>query len=248
MHRSYVVAWTVSMAAASVAGGATVFRGQDNNPAGFGALASFPNSVAAESSFLTAAVGTASEFGFETFEPGPVPGVWDFGGGLTATHTSEATQAHSILTGISGVDTYALDGAKYLHSETAPGSGFFSLTFSRELTAIGMYVVDASDWIGTTDVPGPLFVELFDAQDMLVGRHDVTAAIAPSDLRSGNVAYFGVIADAPFTKLRMAQPLRASGGTSLTDAIGIDKITAVPGPGAAAVVFVAGVLGVRRRR
>ncbi len=247
MLKQAVGLFVSSCALGAEAGAASLFRGQDNNPAGTGALASYPTSTAAEASFL-AAVGTGvSTFGFESFATGTVPGTWQFGDGLSAAYANEATVANSISTGVSAVHTYPLDGTKYLYTETRPGAGFFTLTFNRELTGFGMYVTDASDWFGNSNIPGPLFVELLNAQGQVLETHDLTSSIPPAQLLSGNVAYFGVISDAPFVKVRLAQPLRQSGASTSSDGIGIDRISVVPGP-ATGLIALLGAAGAARRR
>lgn len=242
----------VTLALAGLASGASadqLFRGFDQNASGSGALASFPNSDAARAAYLATLAAAAQVQDFEALAPGAVPASWTFSGGLTATYANEATTANSIAQGVSSVTTYPADGTRYLYTETLPGAGFFKLTFGAEVRSIGFYMSDASDWIGNSDVPGPIYIELLDFSDNVLGKYDLITALPPSAINNGGMGYFGVTADQAFAAVRIAQPLRASGSNADSDAIGIDQITvAIPTPGAAGVLAMGGLMAGRRRR
>jgi hypothetical protein len=242
----------VTLALAGLASGASadqVFRGFDQNPIGSGTLAAFPNSDAARAAYVASLAGLAQVQDFEAVAPGGVPASWTFSGGLTATFQNQATTSSAIAQGPSGVDSYPADGTRYLYTETRPGDGFFKLTFQTVVNSIGLYVSDASDWFGNTDVPGPVYIELLDSSDNVLAKYDLITALPPSAINSGGMGYFGVTADQAFAAVRIAQPLRASGSNASTDAIGIDQITvAVPAPGVAGVLGMGGLMVGRRRR
>lgn len=238
--------------AAGLAAGASadqVFRGFDQNETGTGALASFPNSDAARTAYLASLAAAAQVQDFEALAAGSVPGGWTFSGGLTAAYLNQATVTNSISEGVSSVTSYPADGKRYLYTETNPGAGFFKLTFDTGVRSIGFYVSDASDWIGNTDAPGSLFIELLDGGGNVLSSYDLITALPPTQIKNGGMGYFGVTSDQAFAAVRIAQPLRASGSSAESDAIGIDQITvAVPAPGAAALMGLGGLAIGRRRR
>lgn len=249
MDKTRVVVCTVAAAVSSSAGAATVTRGFDLHPTGNGVLASFPDSESAEAQHLLTAGGASGFLGFETFADGSVPANWDLGNGIGAAYTNEATTVTQVLSSVSSVTTYPAEGVKHLYSETQPGAGFFRLAFNQPLTGIGFFFTDASDWINNSDTPGPLYIELLDSVGGVIGTFDLTSGFSPSIITNGSMGFFGIVADAPFNGIRIAQPLRDSGANSLTDAVGFDRISVtVPGPVASAFAPLIALGAVRRRR
>lgn len=235
----------VLAAVASTASADQVYRGFDANGGG-GALVSFPNSDAAQAAYLAAASAVQTQ-NFEGMGLGGVPATWTFSGGLQAAYGNQATVQGSIATGVSASQTYGSDGTRYLYSETAPGSGFFTLKFDSSVNGIGFYISDASDWFNSQNVPGASYIEIMNGNSV-VSTVDLFTQ-SPSNIQSGGMMYFGIVTDASFDGIRVAQPLRADGGTSESDAVGFDQFTiSVPTPGAAGVLAMAGLAMGRRRR
>ncbi len=246
------IVWFAALSAAASLSSAQadqVFRGFDVGN-GSTALPSFPSSSAAQTSFLAALPGASGEQDFESFTTNQsAPGLWSFGGGISATFTNQSTVTSSVQSGLSAVGTYAAQGQRYLYAETAPGSGFLTLTFNQPISAIGFFLGDASDWIGEANAPGPLFIELRGANANLISTTDLTSGLLISQNPSHGMAYFGIVSDTPFTSIRIAQPLRATGSNAGSDGIGIDQITvAIPAPSAACALALVGLVGSRRRR
>src|SRR5262249_17259895 len=129
--------------------GASVFSNLDNSDlAGGGGRT---NSNSAQASFAGAAGALATQ-SFESFAPGAVPGSFAIGG-VTASFSSTATVASRIASGVSDFTTFPIGGSKFLYSESANGSTYFTVSFNTPVRALGFYASDLSDWAGSA---GPI--------------------------------------------------------------------------------------------
>lgn len=248
MRLAHAVPVLAAATLTAAAGADQLFRGHDQNVSGTGVLANRPNSDAARAAFLAAVSGPTQVQDFEAMPTGAPPSVWTFSGGFNATFTSTATSGSFIQSGLNSNNAYPAQGDRFLDSQTAPGSTFFSLRFATAINSLGFFLTDASDWIGNSDVPEPLYIELLDSSDSVLARYDLITALAPVNINNGGTAYFGIVADTAFAGFRIGQPLRPSGSNALTDDVGFDEFTiAIPGPGPLALALL-GLGGLRRPR
>lgn len=226
----------VAALAASVGASASadaIFRGFDNNTAGGVPMASTPNADAARADFLSALTSPASN-DLEALSNGVGPAVVSFGESLTMTATGAQFQVRD--TQLNG--GYGTHGPRYLYVEPGESQTALTLVFSSPISALGFTFTDATDWLGTANVPH-LEVRIGDAA---VGEA-LISGISTSQIRNASVGFFGIVADTPFTSVTI---VRLAGGGS-TDTVGFDGFI-VPTPGAAALVGLAGLVVVRRKR
>lgn len=146
------------------------FFGQDLGLGESTPLASFPNSVAAESNFKANLTGVSTE-NFETLAGNLV----DFGGGLTATLSGG--QREFVASGATnGVGRYAISGNYYWESGVD-----FSLTFSSPISAFGFYGIDIGDF------NGQVLLKLMDTSNVIT-ELNIGNSI---NIAGGSVLYFG---------------------------------------------------------
>ncbi len=116
------------------------FFGEDLGLGEETALASFPNSVAAESSFKANLINVSTE-DFEGFETGADTVTANFG---TLTAELSGGEILSVASGTTnGFGRYAISGDKFWESAVN-----FSLTFSNPISAFGFYGTDIGDFNG----------------------------------------------------------------------------------------------------
>jgi hypothetical protein len=146
-------------------------------------LAAWPNSTAAEASFLSSLVGVGTET-FESFSVGTgSPLTLTFPGAGTATLTG-ADAISSVPTGqTNGVGRYAISPTKFWET----GAGDFNITFSDPVAAFGFYGVDIGDFAGDLVL------------DLSTGAHFV---LNTHGNPGGSVLFWGVIdQNNPFTSV-----------------------------------------------
>lgn len=234
---------------ASYANADSYYRGFDVGN-GSTALANPVNSLAARDAFVAALTGNVGVQNFEGFAiNAPAPANWDFAPGVSGSFSNSASVASSVRTGLDAVGTYPAQGTRYLYSETNPGSTFFTLMFNQQVNAVGFFIADMSDWLANANVPGPIFIELLNAQQAVVGSAVLSTTLVPAQNPSHGMNYFGVISDAGFYGFRIVQPLRANGANTESDGIGIDEVTIaiIPAPGSLGLLALAGLWTGRRR-
>ncbi len=212
-----------------------------------------PNALAARDAFVTAAgAATITTQDYESAALGELAavttGVLANGVGVTLTRSTSGTdQRMRITRGPGTFNTHPAAGLRYLELLSEPGSTFFTATFDQALDGLGFFVSDVSDWFGFTPPVDDLFVVLGTASGATV-ELDLTPGLDPTELRDGNMAFFGVIDSAdPFRSIAIRSGRVASGG----DALGIDNfmvsLNRVPLPGTLALVL-AGLAVLARRR
>ena len=145
----------------------------------------------------------------------------DSASGVGVTVDNTATDYLRVASGVGPFDTYPVSGSRYLESLSAEGSTYFTASFDQPLRAIGFYITDASDWIGTAGPIAPLVVSLTTLSGTF--DFDLTGSVDPTTIVDGNVAFFGALsAGDPITSVAIANP----GSNPDEDAIGIDDVYA----------------------
>ncbi len=135
-------------------------------------LSSWPNSSAAEASFLANLSGAGTET-FESKTPWLAPGVLAFPGVGTATMTGDAT----VVAGHTGVGRYPISGTNWVETSTS-----LAIDFDSPTAAFGFYGIDVGDF------GGDLTLHFIDGTTM-----DFTLGTA--GMAGGSVMYFGYIND-----------------------------------------------------
>lgn len=235
-----VAPWASAVVPSPGGSPATVYFGLDNATLSSGGPR--PNADAAAAAFASAAGATAVQ-DFESFATGAVPASIPIGG-TTAAFTNLASAYAQISRNTGTFDTYPTSGSNYLEALSANGTSYFAFSFDRGVRALGFYITDASDWIGSGVGIASLQIVLHrasgDAALDLLGGLDAASVV------NGNAAFFGVIDDAaPILGFSIFNPAGVPG----EDAIGIDdlRVSAVPEP---SMVYLAGagLLALRRTR
>ena len=147
------------------------FFGEDLGLGEATALTSFPNSVAAESSFKANLTGVSTE-DFEGFVLG-IDTTADFNG-LTAELNGGSLSI--VTSGTNGYGRYAISGEQYWES-----GGDFSLNFSSPISAFGFYGVDIGDF------NGQVVLKLTDTTDTITELNIGNSM----NIAGGSVLYFG---------------------------------------------------------
>ncbi|MCP5149698.1 MAG: hypothetical protein H6982_03025 [Chromatiales bacterium] len=217
--RAAVVAAALCAAAPVAQAAPIVFLGLDNafmpSPR--------PNADAARDAFVAAAgAATLVTQDFESAALGALPAgasTGTFANGVGVTVDNTATDYLRVASGVGPFDTYPVSGSRYLESLSAEGSTYFTASFDQPLRAIGFYITDASDWIGTPGPIAPLVVSLTTLSGTF--DFDLTGSVDPTTIVDGNVAFFGALsAGDPITSVAIANP----GSNPDEDAIGIDDV------------------------
>ena len=232
----------------------TVYFGIDNS--------AFPspatNAEAAHSAFAAAAgAGAITTQDYESAAVGEfaatTSGVLANGVGVTVTNTVSGQDSRLRITeGNGAFDTHAHSGRRYVEALTVNGTTYFTVDFASPIDGLGFYVSDLADWFGT---PGPLahLQAVLKTTDNTTLELDLSPGQQPSDLVSGNMAFFGVLGQGTrFTSFAIRNPASLPGG----DALGIDDFMVVlqpnrvpePASAALAVLALAGLVASRRRR
>ncbi|MBX3667142.1 MAG: hypothetical protein KF778_01975 [Rhodocyclaceae bacterium] len=218
------MAATFNAAAAPV-----VYFGLDNLNLSAGGAA--PNAAAAAAAFAAAAGPLATQ-NFDAMSLGAVPPGFNIGT-VAATYTDSASDYSRISAGVGTFSTFPISGAQYLEALTNSGSTYFSISFDRPLSALGFYITDASDWIGTGGSIPNLSVALSEVSGGSVLQ--LMGGLDPNTVVNGNAAFFGVIDTAnPITGFSISNPA----GVPDKDAIGLDnlQVAVVPLPSTAALL------------
>lgn len=253
-HTLALIAATVCIAPAALAGTETVHFGFDRNTTGMVPLLPAPNSASARASFEAALPGPARTQDFDTYAPNTLPASWDFGPGLSASFTQlTPSSARMYNQSINGL--HATSGTGFLDSFAAgPNRTLWRLDFSSPIRALGFDTADMDDWSGSAGVT-PVAWQL--VLDGFATGGPRTYALMPgfsSDtlvaIPSGSRTFWGVIADEAFTSATLVKPdFAAPAGFAGSDGFSIDDFTvAIPAPGPAALIGLGGLLAARRRR
>jgi hypothetical protein len=106
------------------------------------------------------------------------------------------------------------------------GTTYFTVDFASPIDGLGFFVSDIADWFGET---GPLahLQAVLKTTDNTTLELDLTPGQQPTDLVSGNMAFFGVLGQGTrFTSFAIRSPASLPGG----DALGIDDFMVVLQP------------------
>lgn len=215
----------------------TIFRGFDNNTVGGVPMASTPNADAARADFLSALTTPLSN-DLEALSNSGGPAVVPFGDSLTMTTNGPGFQVRDTPLN----SAHGAQGPRFIYAEGSENALLLWMVFSTPIQSLGFTFTDASDWFGSGQNPPPLMVQIEIGDGIYVGTN-LIEGIENNQIRDGSTGFFGMIADAPFTTVRIFRPL----GGGDTDAIGFDGFI-VPTPGAAGLLGLAGLVAVRRRR
>jgi hypothetical protein len=232
------IVWLIGGAALAVSAGASasadaIFRGFDNNTGGGVPMASTPNADAARADFLSALTSPVSN-DLEALANGGGPAVVSFGESLTMTATGAQFQVRDTALNAA----HGTQGPRFLYVEPGESVVGLTLVFSSAIQALGFTFTDASDWFNSGQNPPQLLVTVGDAPGV-----SLITGLNTNEIRDGSTGFFGFVADSPFTTVTIFRPI----GGGDTDAIGFDGFI-VPTPGAAALVGLAGLVVVRRKR
>ncbi len=214
-----------------------VFRGFDNNTAGGVPMASTPNADAARADFLSALTSPVSN-DLEALSNGAGLAVVPFGDSLTMTATGAAFQVRDTQLN----SAHGTQGPRFLYVEPGENQEALRLTFSSPIYALGFTFTDASDWFNSGQNPPHLRIGIELSPGITINTFLITD-ISTSEIRDGSTGFFGMVTDSPFTTIIISRP----DGAGDTDAIGFDGFI-VPTPGSVALVGLAGLVSVRRRR
>ncbi len=239
---------------------ASVFTGLDLNPTDTVPLTVHPSADAAQANLIAALNGAPTQqLDFEALAASSVPGTLTFSGGLQASFTDFASYGSTIESGIAQtIDLNApparipffgfpISGSMSLASTTDAGQSFWSMTFSQPLSAIGFYLTDPSDWIGSAGPIPPIQIEVATNTGTTVYGllPDGTDA---ANLVNASVGYFGVVDASGITAITILNPASVPG----RDGVAFDNfiaVTAVPEPHTWMTMLAAlGLLAVRLKR
>lgn len=162
------------------------FFGEDLNNSDSTPLASTPNALAAETSFLSNLIGVGTE-DFESFTtgtgsslpltfPGAGTATLSGGGGVISTVTPGSTN---------GYGRYAISGSNYWEVEAGPTDNFM-VTFNSSVAAFGFYGIDIGDF------GGQLKLELTSGSIETITVPNTAGSSGSTD---GSVLYYGLIAE-----------------------------------------------------
>lgn len=154
------------------------FFGQDNSPTP-GSPATYPNSVTAQTQFLSNLTGVGTE-NFESFSSGvTAPINLTFPGAGTATLNGTGSIMNVPAPGNSA-GRFPTSGSQYWSINVTTGS--FDLVFGSSIAAFGFFATDVGDFGGN------LTLRLTTG----AGTQDISV---PNGTTDGSVLYFGFIAD-----------------------------------------------------
>lgn len=253
-----VAALTLQGAVPAVA--ASLFKGLDLNLADTVPLTNRPSSDAAQANFIAALGGAPTQqLDFEALAAGSVPGTHTFNGGLQARFTDFATYGSTIESGIAQtIDVsspsarvpfygFPISGNMSLASTTDAGESFWSMTFIQPLSALGFYLTDPSDWIGSAGPLPPIQIEVATSSGTTVYNLLLDGTDA-ANVVNASVGFFGIVAASGITGITILNPTSVPGrdGVVFDDFI---AVTAVPEPHTWMTMLAAlGLLGIRLKQ
>ena len=161
------------------------FFGEDLNNSATVPLAAFPNSIAAETDFLSNLVGVGTE-DFESFATGTgEPLGLTFPGAGAATLSGGGGEIETVTPGTTnGFGRYATSGSNYWEVE-AGGANNFVVDFDAPVAAFGFFGVDIGDF------GGQLELELTNG---VMETLTVPNTLGSGGSTDGSVLFFGAIA------------------------------------------------------
>lgn len=211
----------------------TTFTGVDAGSGETTPLSAWPNSDAAQASFLSGLIGVGTE-SFEGFADGTAMDTKTLTfGAVTATFSGDMSVNYVPTGSTNTKGRYATDGTKYLDGST----GSFVIDFSTPVAAFGFMGIDIGDFGGT-------------AQVTTTNGGTITYNI-PSNSNGGSVLYWGIIDTTHlFSRIEISNSLAG------TDVFGFDEMTVgsleqvrIPAPGAILLGSIGvGLVGWLRRR
>jgi hypothetical protein len=206
-------------AAAGAQAAPVVFFGLDNaNLSGGGP---HPNADAAQAGFAAAA-GPLAQQSFERagegIPAGAVPASFAVGA-RTVSFAGAATDYSQVTNGLGTFTTFATHGSQHLEALTDPGTTYFTMDFDQPVGALGFYLTDVNDWLGTT--PPTFSLQIHLVRDGGTEVLDLMQGIPPSQVSDGNVAFWGVVDAAdPIRGFFITNPA----GNPAEDALGLDQL------------------------
>lgn len=157
----------------------TTFFGQDNNPTP-GSPATYPNSVTAQTQFLSNLSGVGTE-NFESFPTGSIaPLSLSFPGAGTATLTGTGSILNVPAPG-SSAGRFPTSGDQYWSINVTTGS--FGVTFGSNVAAFGFFGTDIGDFGGILNLA------------LTQAGGGIVNLTVPNGTTDGAVLYYGFIAD-----------------------------------------------------